>query len=132
MRKTQALACSGTIIRLLMVSVKGFLIHSRHVQIFARARVEKSLTLISSSSSLLAASLALDGSCSTDVPNNSFWCQDVVATTGGAFLAMTDGFGALLVGASAASCAGFGAGLEGRMIGARRLEVVPVERCFNP
>ena len=41
MRKTQALACSGTISRLIMVSVKGFLIHSRHVQIFALTRVEE-------------------------------------------------------------------------------------------
>ena len=56
----------------------------------------------------------------------------VVAMTNSSFLVLATTGGALLVVASAASCAGFGAGLEGRTIGARCLEVAPVEQCFNP
>ena len=51
---------------------------------------------------------------------------------GCSFLVLATTGGALLVVASDASCAGFGAGLEGRTIGGRRLEEAPVERCFNP
>ena len=43
LRKTQALACSATT-RLITVSAEGwFLIHSRHEQIFAHARVDEAI-----------------------------------------------------------------------------------------